>query len=282
MAKPALPRRILIRAKPLRKARGILKIPVIRRNVITGATAPSTDRCVPVTAAVSILVRRARRCRPSPGSAPAVIPRINGTTSFPTMTAAAEWPGGAAPVRTIKAIDRWCGRKITTRSRGASVPRARPTPVPPPSSWVLLLTRSRLTGAARPNPPTGVRTLVLALGIAALALPAAAQESAGASVFAGRCAVCHGPEAAGIPGSFPSLHEQIVTFAKTPQGRDYLVKIVTTGLMGELKVGGVTYNGVMPAQSGLSDEEIAAVLGFLASDRGRNGAAPPLAAADVT
>jgi mono/diheme cytochrome c family protein len=123
----------------------------------------------------------------------------------------------------------------------------------------------------------------LVLGAAAAVLPAAADESvSGAAVFAGRCAVCHGPEASGIPGSFPSLHEQIVAFAKTPEGREYLVMVVTTGLMGELKVGGVTYNGVMPAQSGLSEEEIAAVLGFLASDRGKNAASPPLAAADVT
>jgi mono/diheme cytochrome c family protein len=147
---------------------------------------------------------------------------------------------------------------------------------------VLLLTRSRITGAARPTPSTGVGTLVFALGIAALALPAAAQESAGASVFAGRCAVCHGPEAAGIPGSFPSLHEQIVTFAKTPQGRDYLVMVVTTGLMGDLKVAGHSYHGVMPAQSGLSEAEVAAVLTYLASDLGKEPAAPALTAADVT
>jgi mono/diheme cytochrome c family protein len=122
----------------------------------------------------------------------------------------------------------------------------------------------------------------LGLGMAAAILPAAADEPvSGAAVFAGRCAVCHGPEASGIPGSFPSLHEQIVAFAKTPEGRDYLVMVVTTGLMGELKVGGATYSGVMPAQSGLSEEEIAAVLGYLASDRGKS-AAPSLAAADVT
>jgi mono/diheme cytochrome c family protein len=106
--------------------------------------------------------------------------------------------------------------------------------------------------------------------------------SAGHGDFAGRCAVCHGPEASGIPGSFPSLHEQIVAFAKTPEGRDYLVMVVTTGLMGDLNVAGVSYRGVMPAQTGLSEEEIAAVLGFLASDRGKDAAAPPLAAADVT
>jgi mono/diheme cytochrome c family protein len=122
----------------------------------------------------------------------------------------------------------------------------------------------------------------IGLGVAAAVLPAAADEPvSGAAVFAGRCAVCHGPEASGIPGSFPSLHEQIVAFAKTPEGRDYLVMVVTTGLMGELTVGGVSFRGVMPAQSGLSEEEIAAVLGFLASDRGKNAVAPPLAAADV-
>jgi len=123
----------------------------------------------------------------------------------------------------------------------------------------------------------------LGLGVGAAILPAAADELAsGAAVFAGRCAVCHGPEASGIPGSFPSLHEQIVAFAKTPEGRDYLVMVVTTGLMGDLNVAGVSYRGVMPAQTGLSEEEIAAVLGFLASDRGKDAAAPPLAAADVT
>jgi mono/diheme cytochrome c family protein len=121
------------------------------------------------------------------------------------------------------------------------------------------------------------------LGVAAAMHPAASGEPvSGAEVFAGRCAVCHGPEASGIPGSFPSLHEQIVVFAKTPEGRDYLVMVVTTGLMGELKVGGVAYSGVMPPQAGLSEEEIAAVLGFLASDRGKIAATPPLAAADVT
>jgi mono/diheme cytochrome c family protein len=103
----------------------------------------------------------------------------------------------------------------------------------------------------------------------------------GADVFAGHCAVCHGPEAAGIPGSFPSLHEQIVAFGKSPPGREYLVMVVTTGLMGELKVAGVTYRGVMPAQSTLSEAEVAAVLGWLISDRGKDASAAALTAADV-
>jgi mono/diheme cytochrome c family protein len=115
------------------------------------------------------------------------------------------------------------------------------------------------------------------------AAASAGAESAGATVFADHCAVCHGPQAAGIPGSFPSLHEQVVAFAKMPQGRDYLVMVVTTGLMGGLKVAGVSYNGVMPAQSGLSEAEVAAVLSYLASDLGKNNsAAAALSANDVT
>jgi mono/diheme cytochrome c family protein len=134
-----------------------------------------------------------------------------------------------------------------------------------------------------PVPSALIALAVAAMGVATAVLPAVAGETAsGAAVFAARCAVCHGAEASGIPGSFPSLHEQVVAFAKTPEGRDYLVMVVTTGLMGELNVAGATYRGVMPAQSGLSEGEVAAVLEFLASARGKNAVTPPLTAADVT
>jgi mono/diheme cytochrome c family protein len=115
--------------------------------------------------------------------------------------------------------------------------------------------------------------LAIAIAIGGLftaALCAAAEppNSAGANVFADHCAVCHGPEAAGIPGSFPSLHDQIAAFGKLPQGREYLVMVLTAGLMGSLQVGGVNYNGVMPAQS-LSEAEVAAVLNYLTSSLGQ-------------
>jgi mono/diheme cytochrome c family protein len=122
-----------------------------------------------------------------------------------------------------------------------------------------------------------------ALGWTAAGMPARAADEpvSGASVFAARCAVCHGPEAAGIPGSFPPLHEQVVAFAKSPPGRDYLVMVITTGLVGELKVEGVTYRGVMPAQSILTEAEVAAVVSYLAHNRSKDESAPVLSAADV-
>jgi mono/diheme cytochrome c family protein len=156
---------------------------------------------------------------------------------------------------------------------------------------VWLLIRSSLLNNPRPRRAAAAATAnargIAALAAAALgtaapvfaaepgaAAPAAAVpgdgSAAGAAVFADRCAVCHGPTAAGIPRSFPSLHEQVVAFAKIPQGRDYLVMVVTTGLMGSLTVGGVNYNGVMPAQTGLSEAQVAAVLNYLASGLGEN------------
>jgi mono/diheme cytochrome c family protein len=103
-----------------------------------------------------------------------------------------------------------------------------------------------------------------------LAAGASRADSPGGALFASRCAVCHGAQAAGIPGTFPSLHEQVAGFAKSAEGRDYLVMVVTSGLMGELQVAGNKYNNVMPAQSGLSEAEVAAVLNYLASDLGKN------------
>jgi mono/diheme cytochrome c family protein len=128
-----------------------------------------------------------------------------------------------------------------------------------------------------------VRVLCALLLVSGADLPcAAAPLPAGATVFANHCAVCHGPEAAGIPGSFPSLHEQIVGFAKSAAGREYLVMVVTTGLIGELQLGGSTYHGVMPPQSTLSEAEVAAVLNYLGSGLGKIKPPPtPFAAKDV-
>jgi mono/diheme cytochrome c family protein len=108
------------------------------------------------------------------------------------------------------------------------------------------------------------------LGAALMTGASRAQDNTGANIFATRCAVCHGPQAGGIPGTFPSLHEQVVGFAKSEAGRDYMIMVVTSGLMGELNVAGVRYNNVMPAQSGLSEADVAAVLSFLASGLGKN------------
>jgi mono/diheme cytochrome c family protein len=134
---------------------------------------------------------------------------------------------------------------------------------------------------SRAGQPGWVFKAVATCAVLIFAASIGAAEPAGQSVFAGHCAVCHGPEAAGIPGAFPPLREQIATFAKTSEGRDYLVMVVTTGLIGNLKLAGTPYLGVMPAQFGLTETDVAAVLSYLASARGTLDAAPSVSVGDV-
>ena len=116
---------------------------------------------------------------------------------------------------------------------------------------------------------------VLLGGTPLIAPGAAAAAPSGADVFAGTCAVCHGPKAEGVPGSFPPLGAQIQAFAKIPAGRDYLVMVVSGGLIGSLSVTGGTYYGAMPAQSTLSEADVAAVLNYLASALGKSKSHAP-------
>ena len=78
-----------------------------------------------------------------------------------------------------------------------------------------------------------------------------------------RCAACHLPTGAGIPGAYPKLGAQVAGFSASKAGRDYLITVIAAGLMGELKLDGSTYHGYMPAQNALSDDQIAAVLNYV-------------------
>ena len=106
----------------------------------------------------------------------------------------------------------------------------------------------------------------LALG---LALPALAGEAAGgegARLYATHCVACHQVEAVGAPGIAPPLAGTLAKRAASEEGRQYLVKVPSTGMVGAITVEGVRYNGNMPAFPSLSDGEIAAVLGHLLRD----------------
>ena len=60
------------------------------------------------------------------------------------------------------------------------------------------------------------------------------------------CQGCHGAEARGVPGKVPPLAATLALFMRTPQGRDYLLRVPGA------------------ANSALTDEELAAVLNWLA------------------
>ncbi len=91
--------------------------------------------------------------------------------------------------------------------------------------------------------------------------PLVAVEVDGAQLYAANCASCHGPDGAGIAGAFPPMAGHAAELAA--QDRPYLIDSLLYGLQGEIVVAGVTYNGVMPAWSQLSDEELAAVLNYI-------------------
>lgn len=89
-----------------------------------------------------------------------------------------------------------------------------------------------------------------------------AQGQTGAAVFT-RCAACHLATRAGVPGAFPPLRGNVTSLAANPAGRRYLALAVIRGLAGPITVAGRPYRGVMPAQSGLNDAQVAAVLNHL-------------------
>jgi mono/diheme cytochrome c family protein len=124
--------------------------------------------------------------------------------------------------------------------------------------------------------------LAVFLAGAALAQGAMADPAPdGASIY-GRCSACHTASGAGLPGAFPPLNRDMRMMAAQPAGRRYLALVVRLGLIGALDVEGQTYRNVMPAQSGLEDAAIAAVLNHVGTRISHDGPAfRPFTAAEV-
>lgn len=104
-----------------------------------------------------------------------------------------------------------------------------------------------------------------------IAAPAAADD--GAATWK-RCAACHLADGNGVPGAFPRLAGRVHDAASSEAGRAYLILTVTAGVMGPIDVDGRTIRGIMPAQAGLTDADVAAVLNHAASLPGPDGKAP--------
>lgn len=91
----------------------------------------------------------------------------------------------------------------------------------------------------------------------------------GGIVYAGNCVACHQSSGMGLAGVFPPL----VNSSWVLENDERLVQILLHGIQGELVVNEVTYNGVMPAFSQLSDAELAAVLTYIRTEWGNSGSA---------
>lgn len=84
-----------------------------------------------------------------------------------------------------------------------------------------------------------------AVSVLALALAGAADASPGQDYML-YCMGCHGSEARGVPGKVPPLAGSLARFMRTPEGRDYVLRVPGA------------------ANSALSDAQLAAVLNWLA------------------
>jgi mono/diheme cytochrome c family protein len=98
----------------------------------------------------------------------------------------------------------------------------------------------------------------------------------GKEIYSGNCSSCHMEKGEGVEGTFPPLVKSSYVTGDTGQ----LINILLQGQSGEITVDGKSYSMDMPAQSHLSDEEIADVLNFIRSSWG-NKTKKAVLAADV-
>ena len=100
------------------------------------------------------------------------------------------------------------------------------------------------------------------------------------------CAACHLADGAGIPGAFPPLKNRVAAIAALEGGREYLIAVVSSGLMGQIEAGGMQYFGVMPGNKGpMSAADIADALNYvvfeLVDDENNGGTIEPITADEV-
>jgi hypothetical protein len=105
-----------------------------------------------------------------------------------------------------------------------------------------------------------IRVVVLAAFLSIAALADAQDHSADAYAT---CAACHLPDGAGVPGAFPRIRNRAATIAALEGGREYLVTVVSYGLMGAIEVDGNSIYGIMAGNTGMSSEELAAALNYV-------------------
>lgn len=112
---------------------------------------------------------------------------------------------------------------------------------------------------------------LLSLGLALLAgsalrTPAVAQTASHSAVFDANCSMCHQLAAAGVPGQFPRLAGRAGKIAATAAGRNYLERVVLSGMIGGITVDdSPIVGGVMPSFASLSDQDLADVLDYIVS-----------------
>lgn len=105
---------------------------------------------------------------------------------------------------------------------------------------------------------------------AAAVAPAQEDSAAGAVVYSANCASCHQADGSGVVGSFPPLVGN-----PNAADADYVESVVRDGLSGPIEVLGEPYDGQMQAFDALSDDEVSAVVAYVATLAARDPDATP-------
>jgi nitrite reductase (NO-forming) len=93
-------------------------------------------------------------------------------------------------------------------------------------------------------------------------------------VFSTVCFACHQANGQGLPNAFPPLAGSDFLMAD----KDRSIRIVLSGLKGEITVNGNKFHGEMPKPP-LSDDQVASVLTYVRNSFGNSG--DPVTLADV-
>lgn len=110
----------------------------------------------------------------------------------------------------------------------------------------------------RPGPALRAFIVILLL----LAMTGGA-NAAGADIYTATCQICHQPNGNGVPAMYPALADSIGRYVRVPQGRAYLVHVVSFGLFGSITVHGQYFFGTMQPHPQLSDNDVAQVLNYV-------------------
>jgi mono/diheme cytochrome c family protein len=88
-------------------------------------------------------------------------------------------------------------------------------------------------------------------------------SASGNDIFSSKCVVCHQANGHGVPGMYPPLADSIGSYVAIPEGRAYLVHVISFGMSGPISAHGQTYDGVMQPWPALKDQEVAQVLNYV-------------------
>jgi len=91
--------------------------------------------------------------------------------------------------------------------------------------------------------------------------------AAGKGVYQRTCIICHQPDGTGMEGTYPPLAKSDYLLSDKVRAIHQVLK----GSSYPITVNGKKFNGVMPAQKNLSDEDVANVLSYVSHNFGNDG-----------